>query len=350
MRSVFVHTATVVARRSLLVAMPLTAAAAVACAIGARVLAPRLPAGADPGAALAPWLHLPAFVASATTAAIAIETWPAFSRARPGAAWLERLHPGALRGVFAALVGALVALLLQLLLLGALLPAAVGAPASPRAFVRLAATTAPMLDATRSSVQFGVPAGTEGDTLWLRPLAVPGSRSPEPTRIRVLADGEVLHEADIAILGQRQLVQVPFATRAVRRFEVQRLGGDLLLWFPPDSVELQATEPRSPLANSIIALLVHLVPALVALALAAATATAASLQVNLLLCGGTLLLQALGELGPAAPTIAALLRGRWLLAEPLAAACLPSLGVAAGALLLAAAVRRAGRGRSRAER
>lgn len=288
------------------------------------------------GAALAPWLHLPAFVTTAACCATAVETWPTLSRGRPGVDWVLRATDRPLHGAGAALLGALLALLAWLLPLVAV--AALAADA-PHAHHRAEPVGPAVLPETATALAFRGP-GVSCREIRLRPVALlPSGGAPEPTHVQVEVGGRPLLPEPVAVAGTHQLVRVPVPALELRELAVRRTAGNLPLLFPPGSVELVAQEPASAALNSLLALGCYLLPAAVALALATLAAPAASLPVNLALVLAMLLLQTLGDLGPTGAAVNQMLRGRWLPTEGLFVACLPSLGTGALVMILAMIVR-----------
>jgi hypothetical protein len=318
------RTTRVVCRRCLAVAAAPTLVATAIAAIGVAL--------ADAGGAvLAPWLHLPAFVAAGACCTAAVECWPTFAQRRPGADWLLRILPPPLFGCAAAAAGALLALGTLLALPFAL--AAIAAPV-PHTHHALDADGVPLLRAGDGTLTFAA-GGRAARELLLRPVALLPAGAPEATGLLAFADDQPLAAEPWTVAGSHELVRMPFAPRTVTQLRLQRAGGNIPLVFPSGSVVLVEAAPRSRLANCALALATYLLPAAVALALAALAAPATALPVNLLLVLAALLLQTLGNIGPTGDAIAALLRGRWLPAEPLLAASVPSLGTGALAMILA---------------
>jgi len=310
--------------------------AGLAALVGAVAVAGTTTFGEPTAAAQAPWLHLPAFVAALCCCAAAVACWPTFSQRRPGVDWVLRLERGPLHGCGAASAGALLALLL--LLLAAAGAAAVAAPV-PYAHRPLAAIGEARLDGATDRVTFD---GQDrvGRELWLRPVAYLPRATPEPVQLQLFADGTALLAEPLVVLSSQQPLRVRLPAQPVRQYELRRLAGNLPLLLPEGSVVLVEAAPRSRLLNGMVAAVCYLLPAGVALVLAALAAPAVALPLNLVLVFAALLLQTLGNLGPAAAGIAALLGGRWLPAEPLFQWSLPSLGTGITAMILAMALRR----------
>jgi hypothetical protein len=289
--------------------------------------------------AAGPWLHVPLFLLVAALCASTLEAWPAFARARPGAAWLLRYRRGPLRGCGAAALGAAAALATGCALLGLCALAWPGLP-SPRAFLRLQGPPGlAVLDRDQRQVAFAGP-GEPCEELLLRPIAVlPPGRDAVATELEICIDGQPLGDKPVLIAGDRQLVSVPLHGRALQRVELVAKSGNVLLALPPDAVVAVASAPRSRAANAMLAGLSYLAPGGLALCFALAGAPVLALPVNLALVLGTLLLATLGGLLPTGRALTALLRGRWLPAEGLLPSLLPGLGLAAACVLLGCLLR-----------
>lgn len=287
-------------------------------------------------AALAPWLHLPAFTAAALCGYTAIEAWPTFAHRRPGADWVLRLRSDPWFGCASASLGAMLALALLLLPIG--IAAALTSP-PPRAYHALLADTVPILDAERDHIDYTI-GGIACAELRLRPFAFVPPATPMPTRLEVLADGSPLTEAPLAIAGTRDLLPIAFAPRTIQSLTIRRTAGNLPLLFADDAVVAVESAPRNRWLNGLCAVSWHLLPLATALALAMLLAPFAALPTITLLFGSALLVQTLGSLTPAGEAFTLVLRGRWLSSEPLLARALPSAGLWAIAFLLTALVRR----------
>jgi hypothetical protein len=305
----------------------------------ARLTAPlRADAEAPADAAAAPWLLMPLTLAVFATVATAIEFWPLFALQRPGASTVERLQRGPLRGCGAVTIGALGALAVWLAGLGAALPIALGGVPEAHACRAFTALAGHVLDERRAELSF---TGTSAALveLRLRPVALLPTGAPEPTTLAIEIDGQPVPTAPIAIDNTGQLVRIPI-DRALPRFSIRRTGGNLPLLFPDGAVEGIEATAHAGWTNALLAALLLLLPAAVALGAANIAAVAVALPVNLLLVGGCLLLQTLGGLGPSAAAATAVLRGRWLPAEPLFVPALSSLTTAFVAMIVAMVVRR----------
>ena len=287
-------------------------------------------------AALAPWLHLPAFTAAAVCGYTAIEAWPAFAQRRPGADWVLRLRSDPWFGCAGAALGAMLALALLLLPIG--IAAALTSP-PPRAYRALQPDTVPILDAERDHIDYTVD-GFDCAELRLRPFAFVPTDTPLPTKLEVLADGAPLTEAPLAIAGTRDLLPIAFAPRTIRSLTIRRTAGNLPLLFADDAVVVVEATPRSRWLNGLCAASWHLLPLATALAIAMLLAPFAALPTITLLFGSSLLVQTLGSLTPAGEAFTLVLRGRWLSSEPLIARALPSAALCVIAFSLTALVRR----------
>lgn len=308
--------------------------------LGCLLALPAAAPGQEDRVAAAPWLHVPMFLATAVLCATAIETWPAFSRDRPGAAWLLRLRRGALRGCGGAVAGCLLILLPAVAILATAAVLTVPGMPAPRIHHRLDATGDGLLDATRTALEFRGGADVVVE-VRLRPVAVmPRDDAPEATRLVLALDGVLLPMPPVAVAGSHQLLRIPLAAQPVGSLRVERVAGTLPLLFPPGAVEVVTAGVHSPVVNAAIAALGYALAGLVALTAACVGAPVLALPVNQALMLVILLLTTLGGLLPVRWCIDTLLRGRWLPTESLPPNALVGLAAAAAGLLLAAIVRR----------
>ncbi|MGE3175409.1 MAG: hypothetical protein AB7O97_22480 [Planctomycetota bacterium] len=317
-------TAAVCARRCLRVAAAPTLLAATGCGIGAWATG-----------TLVPWLHVSAFVPALLCCAAAVEFWPTFARGRAGADLVRSVTRRPLHGALAAGGGALLAL--ALLLLGLAAGWSLLAPA-PRAHRALAAEGRPLLDDTGGEVAFAVGGAPLGE-LQLRPIALLPHGDLEPTRVQVLADGAPLLAAPAEFRGSRQLLRVPLDGRRLDRLVLRRVSGTVPLLFADDAAVAVDQAPRARLLASALAFAPWLLPAALALALALLLGPFVGAPVALVTVGAALLLQTLGDLGPAAAALSLFARGHWLPAEPVFRDGLPSLGTAVVVMISAMLVR-----------
>jgi hypothetical protein len=91
--------------------------------------------------------------------------------------------------------------------------------------------------------------------------------------------------------------------------------------------------------GSALAFLPWTIPAATALAVAAMLGPFLALPLALVAALAVVLLQTLGELGPAAPALTLAARGHWLAGEPVFRGCLPSLLAVLAAMIGAMAIR-----------
>jgi hypothetical protein len=280
----------------------------------------------------APWLHAAAFVVAAACCLCTVELWPLFARGRPGTDLVVRAVPGSLHGSGAAVAGALLALLALLVPTALLLALGLPEPRSHRA-----AAAGAVLDDARPELRVEL-GGVPCREVLLRPVALMPAAAPVATTLQVFADGEPVGSA-IEITATQQLVRVPMAGRSIATLSLRRVAGNLALLFPRDGIVAVDAAAKSRALGSVLAFALWILPAGVALALALLLAPLAALPTSLLVAAAALVLQTLGDLGPAAAALTHAARGRWLLDESVFRDCLPSLGTGLAAMIAAMFVR-----------
>ena len=336
------NTSTVVLHRCLQVsAIPMLGTIGLATTAG-MLLGPGKEVTTQPDLAkvvLAPYLHLPCFVAVASCACAAAATWPPMTRGRDGTELARRMSGPPLFGCGSAVLGASLAMAAWLLpitlCLWLLAP-------QPHVHVRPAATNGTLLTAQTPELQFESPP-MQARELRLRPLAVllPGA-STEPMTVAVTLDGETLTQT-VEFVQTQQLMRIALADHEASRMTLRRKAGELPLLFSPGSIELVQSHPRSTLANAAITTATWWLAGMVTLALVLLLGWQLSLPVVLTLIVTSLVVQSIGQLGPATHAMAQTLRGRWLLSVDLLWRCAPSMAVIAVAWTLARLARRAQR-------
>lgn len=336
-----------VLRRCLQLAAVPTALAAVAAGFGGR-----LPDDTrlDAAAAAEPWLALPLLGAAALCTLAATAFWPQFALGRPGADVVRRLHPRRLQGTGRAMAAALLAqALLTAAVLLPLLPL-VGAPATAAAVVGARATRGVLLpaDGSANELAFAVASDAEVVAVRLRPLAGPPADGLVPTRLRLLADDGPVSPTTIAVDDSLQAFELRFPARRLATFRLVREGGTVPLLFPPGSVTVQCAALHATWTNALLLVVALLVPSLLALGLGCLCGRFAALPTTATVVGAVLFVATVGELGPAAAALRAVLRGEWLLAGGslgdgastggIFRACLPMLLVGCAAMFVASRV------------
>lgn len=279
----------------------------------------------DAAAAAEPWLALPLLCAAAICTLATVTFWPMFVQGRPGADMVRRLHPRRLQGCGRAIAAAMVAqALLTTAVLLPLLPA-IGAPATAHAQVAATADRDMLLpgDGSVEQLAFTVPTGCTYRAVTIRPLAGAPADGLVPTRLRLHGDEGALSEHEIAVDDSLQVFQLRFPPRSQPHLRLVRTAGTVPLLFPPGSVTVQLDGAHPTWANTLLLVLVLLLPSWLALGIGCLCGRVAALPTTATVVGGLLLVATVGELGPAASALRSVLRGEWLLgaamfAEPLA--------------------------------
>lgn len=302
---------TLTLRRCLRLAALPTAIVALLAFYGARQQANAL----GTAAAAEPWLLLPLLGAAALCTLTTAAFWPLFAHGRPGADVVRRLHPRRLQGTGRAIAGALVAqALLTAAVLLPLLPA-LGAPATASTFVVASANGGVLLpaDGSTNELRFTIAGGEDVTAVRLRPLAGFPADGLVPTRLRLIGDSGPLSEATVAVDDSLQAFEVRFPAQRVATLRLVREGGTVPLLFPPGSVSAQTAEVHASWTNALLLVVVLLLPSLLALGLGCLCGRSAALPTTATVVGAMLFVATVGELGPAAPALRAVLRGEWLL-------------------------------------
>ena len=260
------------------------------------------------------WIHVACFALAAVACASAFDSWPPFARDRAGA--LARLPAGPLGGCGAAALAALAALALGLAALGAVVALAAAVVPAPRAHVQPVATDPPVLLMPGRTATFRWTDPVACHELQLRPIAIlPPDASPQPVTLAVQAGG--LEPALVTVAGTSELSRIPLHGAVVDEVRLEHREGNLPLVFPAGSLAAvaSATQPRT--ANGALAALALLPAAAIAIGTAMALGSLLAPAVGLALTLSVLLVLTLGDLTPAADAVVAMLRGRWLPAEPI---------------------------------
>ncbi len=284
------------------------------------------------------WLHLPAFLLSATCLVAALEAWPLYSRGRTGHDLLWRLEKGPLSGCGAAALGTLAALAVSLLLGGAIFQGMAHSfdltHQSVHARIRFT-TDQPVLDQQRSKVVLSTPNSLSIKWLRLKPSGYLGAGPIRSARIHVVGDGRDLHEGWLTLAGGEVHILLD-PPRSVRQLSIERHpDSSLLLVFDGGTVLGYSTRTYGGLANCLLAILSYLLPTALALAVMAVGHRHLGLPVEFAAGLTTLSLSTLVGLTPNAAAVRAFARGHWLPAEDLSPTVIGSLGAIGLVLLLA---------------
>lgn len=303
----------------------------------------RPPAGAGPDREAGLWLYLPAMALVLAALSALLEAWPPLSRERPGQDWLLRLRPRGLHGALPAAAGCVCALALGLLCCGLLFqllmqacgrdpgPVQVRVPLLQERFV---------LHPGQAVLRTELPDHKPIAAVLLQPQVVYLRGASQGPRLRVLADGQPLHEEPLQNLGDRQILRVS-PPRPIRSLQIERLAGEgLPLSFDPTQLWAIETSTMPAWLNACLAAWQFLAPALVSLGLllCGIQLLAQAVQVLSLIASSLILLVA--EVGPAGPGVRAFARAWWLGGADLAAAWWPCLLTLLGCALLASLMRR----------
>jgi len=283
------------------------------------------------------WLHLPAFLLSATCLGAALEAWPLYSRGRSGEGLLLRLQRGPLAGCGAAASGTLAALAISLLLAGGVFQWMVHSfdLVHQPVHARIAfATDHPLLDNRNPTVTLSTASQLSIKSLRLRPAGYLASDDISAARIRVRADGSDVEEW-LSVIGGEVIIELK-PPRPVQQLSIERHpDSGVLLMFLEGSVWGQSDRTYGGLANCLLAILSYLMPTALALAVMAVGHRYLALPVGFAAGFATLCLSSLVELTPNNAAVRAFARGQWILTEDLSGAVAASCTAIGLALLLA---------------
>ena len=167
--------------------------------------------------------------------------------------------------------------------------------------------------------------------LTLRPQAMYSvGREYSPTRLRITADGEPLHDGWLVVRGSNRQLKLSFAARPLASIEVTtNPEAGLILAFAPGRVEGVLAIPKSGLLNALLAAGSYLIPAAFALATACLMRRLLALSVAVALAATMVVLAALFDWLPNGAALAAYAEGRWLPAENLLGRVVDSLWIVA---------------------
>lgn len=309
--------------------------ALVAIGLGAallRWLPPPAGAGAEIAQAQGLWLHVPAWLLTATGIAAAIELWPLLGRDRPGRVWLQHTRrPG--RDAALALLAAIACLLPLLAALGATFGALAAHWHGIRAECWVRFVTADRLLAPgQARVTFRAADQAPVHRLVLRAdVLLPRGADIVFPRVRLLADGEPLHDVPLEVRGPDEPLVLQLAPRPLREVTLARVPGPgLPVELPPDALR-GAGGARSPVVNGALAAAACSTTAAPVLALVLVLRALVARALLHCLALTLQLAAALGGLTAAPAAIAAFARGSWLPAEALTP-CVPCCLLAALAI------------------
>lgn len=274
------------------------------------------------------WLHLPAFLLSATCLGAALEAWPLYSRGRSGANLLLRLHRGPLKGCGTAASGTLAALAVSLLVAAMLFQAMLhgfGLVHHPvRARVSFI-TDQPVLDDRHLEVTLSTSSSLPIKSLRLKPAGYLGSDDIGPARIRVRANGNDLSDGWFSMSGGEVNVELD-PPQVVQQLTFERHpDSSLFLVFLPGTVWGRSARTYGGVSNCALAILSYLLPTALALAVMAMGRHHLALPVGFAAGLATLGLSTLVELTPNNAAVRAFARGWWLPAEDLSGSTIRSL-------------------------
>lgn len=326
-----------VLRRGLALVVPALGLAALA--VTAR------PPLADPTAA-ALWLHLPASLAAVAGVATLLDVWPPFSRDQATRSWVERWRPGPLAGCLpagaAALAGLAVVLAASAAAFEAVLALAGVERPPPRVVLRPLGPRAAVLDGRRTRLRLRTGAEEPVARVRLSPaVSLPPGGALRAARLRVLADGRAMHPGWLEVSSSFEGLVVEAGDRTLDALEVERApDSGLVLWFAPESIQVELAPVRSRLLNAMVAAWSYMVPVAFLLACLATVRGLLSRAVAVICATVLLALSALADLAPCTSWIGAYAAGHWALAEPAAGAAMPMLAATAAVLALAGVRRR----------
>lgn len=280
------------------------------------------------------WLHLPALLLVATGLAAALDSWPLFSRERPGHSWLQRIENHPTHGCVAAALGSATALGLGLAAVGSLFVfALVMADAAPQPLsARIsfeARSTRNFLAVTQPVLTFDSKRNTAVERLVIRPVL---AGLPTAVKLTVYADGKALHQGVLTNLGERiELILAPPRPLEVVELRLQAGSGGAL-YIPAEGLEGLAPSGIPTWINGLLASLSYLLPAALGFAIMVLGHHRLALPVNFGAGLSVMLVATLTEFTPNSQAISAFARGRWLGTEDLGAPILLTSAVTAGML------------------
>lgn len=284
------------------------------------------------------WLHLPAFLLSATSLGAALEAWPLYSRGRAGEDLLLRLQTGPLKGCGAAALGTLAALAVCLLVAGVSFQWMLHRfdPVRQQVHARIAFDTDErVMDDRHPRVTLRSTRHLAIRSLRLKPAGYLGSDEIRPARIRILGDGTDLRGGWLSAIGGEMNIDLD-PPRPVRQLCIERdPDSSLILVFLPGAVWGCSDRTYGGIANCLLAILSYLLPTALALAVMAVGHRHLALPIGLAAGLATLGLSTLVELTPNNQAVRAFARGWWVLAEDLSGPVVRSLAGIGLVLLLA---------------
>ena len=313
------------------------------CAGILSMLPPQSGIGTDRAAGY--WLHLPGLLLVTTGLGAALDSWPLFSRAQAGAAWILRTQRTPLRGCLVAALGNLTALATALVCAGAcfaLLLSSLGFDlGAVRSRVRFEGAQRVLTDAN-PSMSLSSTSGTPVAELAVRPRPfLIGTQSPagmSPAQLRLRADGELLHPNWIESIGDPIRIEIS-PPRTIDSLTLERKVGDTVaVSVGSHEVEALSSGSHSGTLNCILASLTYLVPALLALGVMILGHSHLILPVNFAAGTAALVLATLLEFTPNTTAVTAFARARWVWGEDLGTGTLFTAGTVAVLLILRAAL------------
>ncbi|MHC5064139.1 MAG: hypothetical protein ACYTG5_09210 [Planctomycetota bacterium] len=305
------------------------------------------------GSQMGLWMHLPALIICATAFAAALETWPLLSKNQVGRKQLGRLQVGPLQGCGAAISGAILALASALIVIGLCFELLASSRQGATAARAVSVAQAKQADlSAAAALDRRIPAmKTLGFTLqddWeifgldLRPqAALLEPERYEPANIQVFGDGELLNGEPLLVSSSGELISLRFSPRRLRSMEIRALDfGDFRVSFPNGSIRALSAQEYSSWLNGLLAALSYLFPASLALGAICLLGRDCSKPVCLGLAAAILIASTLAELTPNSAALQAYSRGLWIPSSDLREACLLSLLLFLGLLVIAVPLRR----------
>lgn len=324
----------------------------VGCLVASVLVISLLTAGADPDvhSYSGSWLHLPALLLTATGLSAAVDSWPLFSRERPGHAWLQRIENQPTHGCVAAALGSGTALGIGLAAIGPLfvltlvLTNAAPEPLATRVVFE-AKSSSGFLSPSQAVLRFETRQDAPIERLVIRPTPIYLPGRTAPVELTVHGDGQILHTGVLSNLGDRiELTLDP--PRKLRLVELRRRAGrGGALSVAREDIEGLAPSAIPTWVNGLLASLSYLLPAALGLAIMVLGHHRLTLSVNFTAGLAVMLVATLTDLTPNSHAIAAFTRGRWLGTEELGTRILLTLATVAGILALAWLPGRMGRSR-----
>jgi hypothetical protein len=266
----------------------------------------------SPAAAATPWLTLPLLVVAVACCLCAAHAWPTFALRQPGADTVRRLERSPFGGRGAVIAGALLAQLALSVPLAIGLSAWLDAPNHARRHYEVVAPEQPVLQGKGTNVTFRIEGKPTVDAIWMRPRAsLPTGDGA--TEVTITADGERLASTPIAFSESGALMRVAIQPQPLSQFTLTQTAGSVPLYFAPNTVTAVGAADLPTWANSLLLALIATWTSAITLTIAAliGLGTGWATLATAICC--LQFVQWIGNTGPIANALLAVMRGQWLL-------------------------------------